>query len=76
MATARLVPRNAALMRARVLLEQAHAERSPDVRLRFDLDTSATPDELQTLLKLTERYCVVYQTLKNPPTLEVAYASP
>jgi uncharacterized OsmC-like protein len=46
------------------------------IRLRFDLDTSATPDELQTLLKLTERYCVVYQTLKNPPTLEVAYASP
>ena len=33
------------------------------VRLRFDLDTDAPPDQVATLLKLTERYCVVYQTL-------------
>ena len=34
-----------------------------NIRLNFQLDTSASPDQLQTLLKLTERYCVVYQTL-------------
>jgi uncharacterized OsmC-like protein len=39
------------------------------VRLRFDLDTSASPEQLQTLLRLTERYCVVYQTLARPPAL-------
>ena len=38
-----------------------------EVRLRFDLDTDATDEQLATLLKLTERYCVVFQTLKNPP---------
>ncbi len=40
-----------------------------DIRLSFDLDTDATPDQLATLYKLTERYCVIYQTLKNPPSL-------
>jgi uncharacterized OsmC-like protein len=39
------------------------------IRLRFDLDTDATPDQLATLLRLTERYCVVYQTLARSPTL-------
>jgi len=39
------------------------------IRLRFDLDTDATDDQLATLLKLTERYCVIYQTLKSPPAL-------
>src|SRR5262245_8831600 len=34
-----------------------------DIRLRFDLDADATPEQLANLLKLTERYCVVYQTL-------------
>src|SRR5713226_8152312 len=33
-----------------------------ELQLRFDLDTDATPEQLATLLKLTERYCVVYQT--------------
>jgi uncharacterized OsmC-like protein len=33
------------------------------IRLLFDLDTDATPEQLQSLAKLTERYCVVYQTL-------------
>jgi len=42
------------------------------VRLRFDLDTDADPSQIDTLLKLTERYCVVYQTLKAPPELVVA----
>jgi uncharacterized OsmC-like protein len=43
------------------------------IRLRFDLDTDATPEQLQTLLKLTERYCVIYQTLQTPPTLRVSH---
>jgi uncharacterized OsmC-like protein len=41
------------------------------IRLRFDLDTDATPEQLDTLLRLTERYCVVLQTLANPPALSV-----
>ena len=39
------------------------------VRLAFDLDTDATPEQVQTLIRLTERYCVVYQTLARPPEL-------
>lgn len=38
-----------------------------NVRLRFELDTNADQVSLATLVKLTERYCVVYQTLKQPP---------
>ena len=41
------------------------------IRLRFDLETDATEDQLATLMKLTERYCVVYQTLRNPPPIEI-----
>ena len=40
-----------------------------DVRLSIELDTDASEDEIATLLKLTERYCVVFQTLSNPPNL-------
>jgi uncharacterized OsmC-like protein len=40
-----------------------------DIRLSFELDTDADADKLATLHKLTERYCVVYQTLKHPPAL-------
>ena len=39
------------------------------VRLTFDLDTGATAEQLETLIRLTERYCVVYQTLAHPPEL-------
>jgi uncharacterized OsmC-like protein len=39
------------------------------IRLNFDLETTATADELAELLKLTERYCVVFQTLNASPTL-------
>lgn len=39
------------------------------VRLYFDLDSDATPEQLETLLKLTRRYCVVYQTLLHAPTI-------
>jgi uncharacterized OsmC-like protein len=39
------------------------------IRLHFELDTDATADQCATLLKLTERYCVVFRTLREPPTL-------
>jgi uncharacterized OsmC-like protein len=42
------------------------------IRLDFDLDTDASPDQLDTLLRLTERYCVVYQTLSRPAQLTAA----
>ena len=38
------------------------------IRLKFQLETDATDDQLATLLKLTERYCVIYQTIKGSPT--------
>ena len=41
------------------------------IRLRFDLDTAAPQDKLDQLLKLTERYCVVYQTIKNGPPVDI-----
>ena len=41
------------------------------IRLSFDLDTDATEEQLANLLRLTERYCVVFQTLARPPALEV-----
>ncbi|MEV5302502.1 OsmC family protein [Amycolatopsis methanolica] len=44
------------------------------IRLSFDLDTDASEEQLATLRKLTERYCVVYQTLRTPPEIEVRLA--
>jgi uncharacterized OsmC-like protein len=41
-----------------------------EIRLRFDLDTQASADQVARLLSLTERYCVVYQTLSRPPALK------
>ena len=41
------------------------------IRLRFDLDTDAAADKLDQLLKLTERYCVVYQTIRSGPPVEI-----
>ncbi|MEY4882881.1 MAG: hypothetical protein RIS34_735 [Pseudomonadota bacterium] len=43
-----------------------------NIRLQFTLDTDASPEELDTLLRLTERYCVVYQTLAHPPVMAVS----
>jgi uncharacterized OsmC-like protein len=43
-----------------------------DIRVQFLLDTDAPEEQLETLLRLTERYCVVYQTLRNPPPIAVA----
>lgn len=41
------------------------------IRLQFTLDTDASEEQLATLLRLTQRYCVVYQTLAHPPILAV-----
>jgi len=43
-----------------------------EIRLRFDLDTDAPQDKLDQLLKLTERYCVVYQTIRSGPPVEIS----
>ena len=45
-----------------------------EIRLRFELDTDAAQDKLDQLLKLTERYCVVYQTIKAGPPVDVKLA--
>jgi uncharacterized OsmC-like protein len=42
-----------------------------EIRLTFDLDTSASEEQLASLLKLTERYCVVLQTIRSAPTIHV-----
>ena len=41
------------------------------IRLRFDLDTDASEEQRATLIRLTERYCVVYQTLRRSPEMAV-----
>jgi uncharacterized OsmC-like protein len=46
-----------------------------NIRLRFDLQTEASEEQLQSLLRLTERYCVVYQTLRGTPALDVSYTA-
>ena len=43
-----------------------------DIRLTFDLDADVTPEQVETLVKLTKRYCVIYQTLQQSPTLDLA----
>jgi uncharacterized OsmC-like protein len=42
------------------------------IRLRFELDTDASQEQLGTLLRLTERYCVVAQSLRQPPQFSVS----
>ncbi len=42
------------------------------IRLAFELDSDATPEQLDTLLRLTERYCVVFQTLAGSPELRTS----
>ncbi len=44
-----------------------------DIRLRFALDTEAPADQVAKLLELTERYCVVYQTLCRPPQVAISH---
>jgi uncharacterized OsmC-like protein len=43
-----------------------------EIRLRFEIDSPATDEQLATLLRLTERYCVIYQTLRTPPKMEAS----
>ncbi len=43
------------------------------IRLNFDLDTDASEEQIATLLRLTERYCVVYQTLRHPAEITVLH---
>jgi uncharacterized OsmC-like protein len=40
-----------------------------EIRLSFDLDTDASEEQIASLIKLTERYCVIFQTLNKPPRL-------
>ena len=44
-----------------------------EIHLNFDLDTDAGEDQIATLLRLTERYCVVYQTLSHPAKISVLH---
>jgi len=46
-----------------------------NIRLRFEVDTDATEEQTATLLKLTERYCVVYQTLARPPKIDISHST-
>jgi uncharacterized OsmC-like protein len=43
-----------------------------EIRLKFDLDSSASPEQRKKLLELTERYCVVMQTIRNAPPVVVS----
>ena len=43
-----------------------------EIRLRFAVDTDAEQEKLDQLLKLTERYCVVYQTIRTGPKVDVS----
>ena len=43
-----------------------------EIRLRFEVETDAPQDKLDLLSKLTERYCVVYQTIKNGPKVSIS----
>ena len=45
------------------------------IRLRITVESDAAPQDLEKLLRLTERYCVVYQTLRNSPGLDVSISS-
>ncbi|NBC67294.1 MAG: OsmC family peroxiredoxin [Bacteroidetes bacterium] len=44
-----------------------------EIRLHFELETDAPEDQISSLLKLTERYCVVYQTLISEPTIIITH---
>ncbi len=43
-----------------------------EIRLHFELETNASQEQLATLLKLTERYCVIYQTLQRAPSMSLS----
>lgn len=43
------------------------------IRLHFELDSDASEEQLKTLLNLAERYCVIYQTLRQPPSISLSH---
>jgi len=43
------------------------------IRLHFDLESEASQDQIDTLIKLTERYCVVYQSISSTPAISISY---
>ena len=45
-----------------------------DIRVQFDLETEAAPEQVEKLIELTERYCVVLQTLRNTPTVSASHS--
>jgi uncharacterized OsmC-like protein len=45
------------------------------IRLHFDLETDATEEQIANLIRLTERYCVVYQTLNHPAKMDVSHSA-
>jgi uncharacterized OsmC-like protein len=47
-----------------------------EIAVRFELDSDATPERLEKLIATTERYCVIFQTLRTPPTLTATLGSP
>jgi len=47
-----------------------------DIAVRFEIDSDADPAKLERLVATTERYCVIFQTLKTPPTLSATLARP
>ena len=64
-------PKAISISAARSASTRRRRSASREIRLRFDVDTDAPQDKLDQLLKLTERYCVVYQTIKNGPKVSV-----
>lgn len=46
-----------------------------EIRLRFDIESNADAKQLETLKDLTERYCVIFQTLRNPPAFDIRFAT-
>jgi len=44
-----------------------------EVRLRFDLESNAPAEQIAKLVELTERYCVVYQTLRRSPAMQISH---
>jgi uncharacterized OsmC-like protein len=47
-----------------------------DIRLQFELKTDAPPEKVEKLIELTERYCVVLQTIRNAPAISVSVSTP
>ena len=45
------------------------------IRLHFDFDTDASEEQVATMIRLTERYCVIYQTLNQPPKIDVSHGA-